>query len=456
MFYGDSCSGVAGAEHETTFAATNSVLVNLTPRPEFVIFAGDEVAGLTTDETALRAQWRYWLDVEMAWLDRREVPLYNTTSNHTTYNAMSERVFAEVLAHLPRNGPPDQQGLSYYVRRDDLLLVFVNTSWSGLGGEGRVESTWLAETLGAHRDATHKLVIGHHPIFPANGFSGERQREVATEDASSFWRTLVEHNVLAYLCSHILAFDVQVHDGVLQVLSAGAGTAHRMPEHHEYLHFVQAAVDADGLQYQVVDQTGSVREALSWPVRLPSSAHWAGLPTGEISASRSRSAASEPKFLAPLNQTATVDTEQSLAVVAWRFSGTAAPDDGDGTPQTFLAGSRHNSALAALWIGVTGVTQRMTVTLSPTPGRSPHQWLGPELVPGESFDLQLALHTKMGPGGVMWRLNDGSPWSSLVSASPWGPETLPWLPHWTIGFDKSGPLDNPFRGRLSVQTCHGA
>lgn len=39
----------------------------------------------------------------------------------------------EVLAHLPRNGPPGQDGLSYYVRRGNLLIVAVNTFFAGVG-----------------------------------------------------------------------------------------------------------------------------------------------------------------------------------------------------------------------------------------------------------------------------------------------------------------------------------
>jgi hypothetical protein len=135
-----------------------------------------------------------------------------------------------------------------------------------LGGEGYVETAWLREVLTAHADARHKLVVGHHPVFPVNGFSGSYQREVAPEVARIFWDTLVSAGVCAYLCSHILAFDTQVHSGVLQICTAGAGTAHRMPEGVEYLHCVQMALDAEGLRYQVLDVEGRVREKLSWPV----------------------------------------------------------------------------------------------------------------------------------------------------------------------------------------------
>ena len=184
VLYGDSCSGVPDAPHERSFAQVNTVVRRLTPPPEFIIFAGDEIAGLQAEPDQLRRQWRRWLDHEMAWLDRRATPLWHATGNHTAYDPMSEAVFRDTLS-MPRNGPPGQEGLSYWVRRDDLLLVFVHTLWSGLGGEGHVETVWLNRVLREHADARHKLVIGHHPVFPVNGFAGAYQREIGPEHAGA-------------------------------------------------------------------------------------------------------------------------------------------------------------------------------------------------------------------------------------------------------------------------------
>ncbi len=223
-----------------------------------------------------------------------------TTGNHTTYDPASEAVFREVLHHLPRNGPPGQEGLSYWVRRGDLLLVFVHTLWTGLGGEGHVETKWLRTILHQHADARHKLVLGHHPVHPVNGFSGPYQREIGPEHAPAFWDTLVEAGVLAYLCSHILAFDVQVHRGVLQICTAGAGTLHRMPEGIEYLHCIQAALDAEGLRYQVLNTEGRVRERLSWPFVLPPERQWHALPAGEQRGADHRPARHGPDHRFPL------------------------------------------------------------------------------------------------------------------------------------------------------------
>ena len=425
VFYGDCCSGIAGAPHEKTFASVNVVVRRLEPLPQFVLFLGDEIAGLTPDANELRAQWRHWLEREMGWLDRRVIPLWQTTSNHATYDTMSEAVFREMLGHLPRNGPVGQEGLSYWTRRDDLLLVFVHTLWTGLGGEGHVETAWLRDVLRLNADARYKLVLGHHPVHPVNGFAGAYQRDIGPEHAARLWDVLVEEGVLAYLCGHILAFDAQVHRGVLQICTAGAGTAHRMPDGVEYLHCVQAALDGDGLRYQVLDVEGRVRERLSWPLAVPPATAWRALPAGQ-------------------SEAALVGGPFDDRVVAFRFTGRAPPSQ-EGTAQTFLCADQPGLQ-PSLWIGLRGPGQRLAVIVGPEPRRSPHYWHGPTVEAGTTFDITLLIHTGMGPGGILWSLGGNEYWSSLEAASPWGAERLAWPERWSIGHAARGPLDQPFRG----------
>ncbi len=444
VVYADACSGVPGALHKETFAAVNQVIQRLDPPPEFIAFPGDEIRGLTADANELRAQWQYWFAHEMAWLDRAAIPLYHTTANHTTYDPASEAIFREVMAHLPRNGPPGQAGLSYFVRRtpagatdksDDLLMVFVNTLWSGLGGEGYVETAWLEETLAAHADARYKIVFGHHPVFPINGFVGSHQREIAHEIGPKFWEILVRYGVLAYWCSHILAFDVQVHDGVLQILTAGAGTAHRMPAEVEYLHAMQATLDRDGLRYQVLDTEGLAREWLRWPLVAPSPMAWQSCTWGVQSSPC-------PTSLSP--------TSAATPIEFWQITGHTG-DGNDGTPQTLVSTWDEGAALAPFWLGLQGCDQRLALLLAPQPGRSPHLWTGPTLSPNRPFALQVALHSGMGPGGLLWRWDETTPWSSMHGASAWGVERLPGTSHCSVGHAQRGPHDRPFRGdRLHI------
>ena len=422
-FYGDSCSGVPGASHEETHARVNRVVARLEPKPEFIVYPGDEIMGLTADPEALRRQWRHWLDVEMAWLDRTATPLFNATSNHTTYDRMSERVFAEMLPHLPRNGPEDQKGLAYFVRCDDLLLVFIHTLASKLGGEGHIETAWLAETLTAHRDARWKFVVGHHPAYPVNGYAGAYQRTIGEEYVPAFWHILVEQGVTAYLCSHILAFDVQCHDGVLQITSAGAGTAHRMPEGIEYLHCVQMAVDESGLRYQVLDDTGARREGLSWPPPMP--ARKEALTAGE--------------------QALPWAAERDVTCAILHISGRTA-DDESGERQTLLALRDDVSGAMPLWLGLAGATQQLTAILQPVANRSPHYWFGPSFSEGCVFDIEVMLHREMGPGGLLWRSPEQPQWSSFQGVSPWGLERVRWPARCLVGRKSADSDDEAFRG----------
>ncbi len=424
VVYGDSCSAVPGAPHEATFRQVNAAVRALDTPPEFICFLGDEIMGLTTDAEQLRRQWQYFFDSEMAWLDRDVIPLYHCTGNHSAYDPPSAAVYREVMAHLPRNGA---DGLSYFVRRGDLLLVFVNTLDSSSGGEGTVDSDWLAEVLRGQQDVRHKLVFGHHPVWAVNGYAGDYQRVIERDNGRRFWETLRRHDVLAYFCSHILAFDLQVHAGVLQICSAGAGTAHRMPPEQEYLHFAQVALDDSGLRCQTLDRRGHMREWLHWPWRLPPATSWAPFTPG--------SARSLPADCLQGSETATL--------VAWEISGIMT-DDANAHPQTLLCAEADGGALPWLWLGISGVDQRLTALLSPQANRSPHRWLGPPLPAGGRFSIQFALHSGMGPGGLLWRWSDAQAWSSLLGASPWGAERLPWSKQWRIGEAAGEPS---FRGQ---------
>jgi hypothetical protein len=421
VVYGDCCSGIPGALHEETAASVNQVVAALSPQPDFVCFLGDEVMGLTTDEAALRAQWRYWLDQEMAWLDRAVTLLYNVPANHTTYDVMSERVYAEVMTHLPPNGPAEQERLTYSVRRGDLLMVFVNTVSTALG-EGRVETDWLEETLRQHADARHKLVFGHHPVWPVNGFSGEYQRELEHENGRRFWDVLRRHDVLAYFCSHMLAFDVQAHDGILQVLTAGAGTSHLMPPEWEYLHAVSVELDESGLRYDVLDTTGAARERLTWPPPEPAPAAWQ-----EIAAGKPQLA---PSF---------GDAPEWLDI-----SGVTARSPAGS--QTILCAWNDDAWLPPLWIGLIGPEQRLSALLAPEVGRSPHLWTGPAVPTGAPFHLQILLHPGMGPGGLLWRSGASAPWTSLTCASAWGLGRLPATANVSVGCGKGNTEDRGWQG----------
>lgn len=105
-------------------------------------------------------------------------------------------------------------------------------------------------------------------------------------------------------------------------------------------------------------------------------------------------------------------------IVALRFAGQASV--GVSAMQTLL--SAFDPGLQPrLWIGLRGPEQKLTLAIGAEPRRSPHYWHGhgPSFTPGKTFDFQLLIHTGMGPGGILSRLDDDDRWSSLAAASPW-------------------------------------
>jgi hypothetical protein len=439
VFYGDCCSGVPGAPAEGRFAAVNAVVARLAPRPEFICFLGDHIAGDAGDAAGLHRQWRHWLDREMAWLDPA-TPVYHLTSNHNTESAEAERVWRAVFPGLPRNGPPGQEGLSYHVRRGDLLLVCTNSAFSGLGGYGHVECDWLDRVLSDHADAAHKLVAGHYPVFPVNGYDQHPAWRIVPDQGRAFWDVLTRHGVTAYLCSHIIAFDVQARGGVLQICSGGAGTHYGprdfMPGPVEFLHAVQAVVDGAGLRYQVLDVEGQPREWLQWPFQPPPEAAWHPMSSGGDWQSWRALWPAQP---------------MEHRILLARFSGVCAEAPVD-EEQTLLCAWSWADGPAPVWIGLQPATGELAVQLVPESGAGAQSWRGPRVATGRPFDFQLAIHSGMGPGGVLWRAGEGAAWSSLSSSSARGAETLAVPDGLTVRHGPSGPGDRPFRGRdLRVQ-----
>ncbi|MDR2347139.1 MAG: hypothetical protein LBD90_00660 [Bifidobacteriaceae bacterium] len=415
-FYSDSCSGEAAdpTGNARRFTEVNAVAQALDPAPEFIAFPGDAVA-----DGSQREQWERWLGVEMAWVRQRGLRLYQATSNHNTPSPQAYALYREFWADLPQNGPAGQGGLAYWERRGNLLYVSLHQpdvaaepGSTPLTGLSPAEAAWLDAVLAANADCDHQLVAGHYPVWPVNGHtSAPWCFEPAAR--ASLWDILTRHRVTAYLCSHVLAFDAQVRQGVLQLTSGGAAGGDpaspglaaipfgMMPGPLEYPHLVQLAVDAQGLRLRVHDAAGQVRERLAWPLSpagawLDESAAWDG---GSVADVRYVQLAERGDLGALVG--AGLRPGPGADEIDWA----AAPD-------------------GSLRIGFDSLTRRLRVSLT-LAGAGPRRWLGPELDLAWPQSVELAFHPDLGPGGVLWREPDGR-WSSCDSTSPAGLEAFAW------------------------------
>ncbi|MBM4076452.1 MAG: hypothetical protein FJ267_12530, partial [Planctomycetes bacterium] len=348
VFYSDCCSGIPGAPNEQSHAAINGIVSRIRPEPEFIAFPGDSVMGYIDDYEKLRSQWNYWYDTEMAWLKKTRIPLYQSTSNHNTYDDGSERVFREVHPTIPQNGPDHQQGLAWYIRNGNLLYVSTHQPdrTRPYRRQMKMETEWLADVLRQHADVPFKFVVGHYPVFPVNGYTQYPQWSFRPEERTPFWNVLVENRVTAYLCSHILAFDVQIHQGIPQILSGGAGTMGSgplalMPTRTESLHASQVAVDRQGIQVRTLQTNGQFKDAFVWPFHLasPESRQWPTIESSKVVAEMSR--------ISPAGK-----------AIAWRFQGVTSQTDLTQQTEVLLCGWDAMEGVATIRVAFEGYPAR--------------------------------------------------------------------------------------------------
>ena len=115
------------------------------------------------------------------------------------------------------------------------------------------------------------------------------------------------------------------------------------------------------------------------------------------------------------------------------------------TAQTIFSAFSPGS-IEAIWLGLRGPKQTLTVIVHREPGRSPSYWLGPDLAANENFDIHVAFSPDMGPGGVLYRYHNDPQWSSFSAATATGLERLDWPPRWSVGHGQRGMNDSPYLG----------
>ncbi len=101
VLYSDCCSGVPGGPFEATLAQVNAVVSRLRPRPEFIAFPGDAIAGYTTDLAELRRQWDYWTETEMRWLRETNIPLISRPAITTLMTCRVRKSTARCISTCP-------------------------------------------------------------------------------------------------------------------------------------------------------------------------------------------------------------------------------------------------------------------------------------------------------------------------------------------------------------------
>ncbi len=258
---GDSCSGVPGQKFEANLARIVSRLLERNAPADALLYLGDHVEGYTDDAVRLHRQWSYFLDKEFRPIDERFARVLHLAGNHDANTPVSAAV-CEARMPVPATAR-HRKGLNYVADVEDAEIVVISTCDLGNRGFAAVDMPWLEEAL-LSLSAPIRLVAGHYPFHPVNGYEEVPKWVFSADQRAKAWRLFRDTGVHAYLCSHIIAFDFQVHDDVVQLCSGGAGTEYGpdgVMGNGEFRHFVNCMVSPERFAFEAIDENGRTREA---------------------------------------------------------------------------------------------------------------------------------------------------------------------------------------------------
>lgn len=198
--------------------------------PAFVLCAGDQIHGIDRHGQApLPVQYDHWKAAMFPILSIS----YPVRGNHETYGDVNtpgpdyakhwKDNIANVLTQIPKNGPPNEVGMSYSFPKNNVFIIGLEqsyaTSWY------QVNQPWLNDQLKANT-LPFTFAYGHYPAFSVIS-DGNLADHPTQRDA--FWKSLGDSSVNIYFAGHTHLYNrakISIDGGPeIQQLVVGTGGA---------------------------------------------------------------------------------------------------------------------------------------------------------------------------------------------------------------------------------------
>jgi len=196
--------------------------------PDLVCFTGDSVL-IGNDPKQSRAGFENFLKANR----KLQVPLYTVPGNHDYNNAVNIKLYHQLVNPRPY----------YSINHKDAHFIFLNTEIPGevASIQGK-QLEWLRKDLAKTAKNQVIFVFMHRAMFSAlnpnfspllkDNFCNKTNRDLL---AALFSR----YKVRAVFCAHEHLLDQKIVDGVLYVITGGAGAPlYRSPQHGGIYHYM--------------------------------------------------------------------------------------------------------------------------------------------------------------------------------------------------------------------------
>ncbi|MEK9773972.1 MAG: metallophosphoesterase [Opitutae bacterium] len=203
--------------------------------PDFTLNAGDIMDARwwdNSEQVKLKTE-EYWGGFIKRFKDRK-MTLYVAPGDHEygddggLAKGNIARVFGQQFTKLmgmPRNGPLNHLGRTFFVRKKNLLVITLDT-FEDQGKRfgymvGNEQLRWMEEVLQANADANFIIVQGHLPIAGPVKSKNSSASMLKGGTNSDLWKLMVKHGVHVYLCGEHHRITVIKQDGIWQIVHGG-------------------------------------------------------------------------------------------------------------------------------------------------------------------------------------------------------------------------------------------
>lgn len=196
----------------------------LSPKPSFVMFAGDmSYMGFLDSSYTFQA----WKDL-FAPLTGSGIALYTAIGNHELYHQYSsphafllgnQQAFQSAFPENPSNGPAGYEHLTYSFTAQDGNSFFAvldpyyltqDTTHESLGGNiDYTQMSWLRAQV-AQTGAKHKFLFLHTPYYYV--YDDPEEPSAANQSYTELWSFLDSNNFDIYACGHSHLFSRKIVD----------------------------------------------------------------------------------------------------------------------------------------------------------------------------------------------------------------------------------------------------
>jgi predicted phosphodiesterase len=191
---------------------------------EFLIHTGDLV------NSGTGPQWQEFAGI----MADAELPFYPVAGNHDDFGGNLD-------GYLAHSGAP---AIHYSFDRGPIHFAMADSHNGGISAD---ELAWLRDDLGTTNQPI-KMVVLHHPPFDPDGTD-----HIMAFGNAGFMDLMVEQEVDYVFAGHIHAYAQEERDGVVYVITGGAGAPLYRTGHPEaYHHYLRVTVVGETVEIEVI------------------------------------------------------------------------------------------------------------------------------------------------------------------------------------------------------------